>query len=138
VEEVTNAIARAVEDGRLPEKRLVQAASRVDALSDWLSSSLMGKSPAKPGDRAALEAARRAICTEGPIHVGNKAVVVRMPSPSSIAAGDVPWGIADALRLRGVQVTEGGAEIPGQSLVIAVRDLHRRPENQGEVDALLA
>jgi len=144
--EIARAVAVAVGEGRLPEERLVEAASRVDELADWLSSPLMGdgsspfmgKYPAKPGDGAALQAARRAICAEGLVHVGESAVVVRMPSPSSIAAGDVPWGMAAALRACGVHVTESDVEIGGQGLVIAVRDLHRQPENQRAVEALLA
>ena len=56
-----------------------------------------------------------------------------MPSPFSIAAGDVPWGMEGALRERGVRAGEGDGR-----LVIAVRDLHRQPENQRAVDVLLA
>src|SRR5207247_2217994 len=69
--DISRAIAAAVGQGRLPEERLVQAASRVDALAAWRSSPLMGKYPAQPGDGVALEAARRA-----------DAVVVEMGVPA--------------------------------------------------------
>ena len=133
VEEVTEAIARAVQDGRLPEERLTEAGRRMEAFAGRHSSPFMGKSPAQPGDGAGLEAARRAISAEGDVRVHGEAAVVRLDSPSSIAAGDMPWGMAEALAARGVRITGDAGR-----LVIAVRDLHRQPENQATVDSLLA
>ena len=118
VDEIVAAIVSAVRDRRLSDERVSEAASRVRRVKI---------------DSAALQAARRALCAEGDIHVDADAEVVQLPSPPSIAAGDVPWGVSDALRARGVRIKEGGAR-----LVIVVRDLHRQPGNQATVDAMLA
>jgi len=123
--DITNAVAHAVSDGRLSEPRLAQAASRLDRVK------VVGE--AQGTERgAAREAARRAICAEGDVHVEGEASVVQMPSPPSIAAGDIPWGMTEALVGRGVRVTEKSGRF-----VITVRDLHRQPDNQRTVDALL-
>ncbi len=96
------------------------------------SSPLAGKSAAKPLEPAARLVASRAIRAEGNVTIGAEAVVIRLESPSSIAAGEVPWGMADALAARGVRITEKTGR-----LVIAVRDLHRQPENQAQAASLL-
>lgn len=116
---------------RVPEERLAAAASRIESLNAT-SSPIKRKWPARPADGAAQEAARRALCVEGDVRVGPEATVVTMPSPSSIAAGDIPWGIEGALSARGVRITPDRGR-----LVIAVRDLHRQPENQRAVDDLI-
>jgi beta-N-acetylhexosaminidase len=118
VDEIVAAIVRAVRDGRLSEARVEEAASRVRHVA------------AVP---ASLLAARRAVSCDGDVHVGREASVVRLASPPSFAAGEVPWGMADALAARGVRITDGDGR-----LVIVVRDLHRQPENQRRVDELLA
>ena len=128
VDELVAAIVSAVNDGRLGEERLGQAVSRMSQLS----SPLAGKSAAKPREGAARLVARRAIRVEGHVTVGDEAVVIRLDSPSSNAAGEVPWGMAGALAARGVRITEDTGR-----LVIAVRDLHRQPENQVRAASLL-
>jgi len=128
VDELVAAIVSAVNDGRLGEERLGQAVSRMKRLS----SPLAGKSAAKPREGAARLVARRAIRVEGHVTVGDEAVVMRLDSPSSNAAGEVPWGMAGALAARGVRITEDTGR-----LVIAVRNLHRQPENQARVASLL-
>jgi len=128
VDELVAAIVSAVNEGRLSEERLAQAVSRMESLS----SPLAGKSAAKPLEPAARLVASRAIRAEGNVTIGAEAVVIRLESPSSIAAGEVPWGMADALAARGVRITEKTGR-----LVIAVRDLHRQPENQAQAASLL-
>jgi beta-N-acetylhexosaminidase len=70
---------------------------------------------------------------------------VRFPSEPSIAAGPVPWGLADALAARAVRVTAREADpaahdlpvpSPG-SLVLVVRDLHRHPDQAGQLATML-
>ena len=129
VTELVAAATRAVSDGRLSEDRLIEAGRRLASLT----SPLAGKSAAKPREGAARVVARLAIRAEGDVHIGELATVVRLESPSSIAAGEVPWGMAEALAARGVRVTEDSGR-----LVIAVRDLHRQPANQARVADLLA
>jgi beta-N-acetylhexosaminidase len=128
VDELIAAIVSAVNEGRLTEERLAQAALRIELLS----SPLTGKSAAEPREGAAGLVAGRAIRVEGNVTVGDEAVVIRLGSPSSIAAGEVPWGMAGALAARGVRITERTGR-----LVIAVRDLHRQPENQARAASLL-
>jgi len=149
VDELVAAIVSAVNDGRLLEERLAQAVSRMELLSSplagksaaqpregaaWLvaTSPLAGKSAAQPREGAAWLVARYAIRAEGNVTIGDDAVVIRLDSPSSIAAGEVPWGVAEALAARGVRITENVGR-----LVIAVRDLHRQPENQARTASLL-
>jgi beta-N-acetylhexosaminidase len=124
-EEVVLEIARALAAG-VPEERLAQAASRIEAMKPAPAS-------LRVREGAALDSARRALCAEGDVHVGAEAIVITMHSPSSIAAGQIPWGIAESLAARGVRITENGPR-----LVVAVRDLHRQPDNQDAVDSLLA
>jgi beta-N-acetylhexosaminidase len=146
VDEIVRGVSRAVEGGRIREERLSEAASRVDALAAWRS----GRRVEVAGsNQVGLLAARRAVCSSGDVAVGARATVLRFPSEASIAAGDVPWGVADALAARGVRVTAievdpaehdlamllGAAEHEG--LVLVVRDLHRREAQRDMVDALL-
>jgi beta-N-acetylhexosaminidase len=77
-------------------------------------------------------------------------MVVQLNSARSIAAGAVPWGVAQPLSARGVRVLpvdvndeqlDVGALLghaAGQSLVVAVRDLHRHEWQSELVAALLA
>ena len=122
VEAIVAAIVEAVEQGRLFEERLHEAASRMDRVK------VEDAHPtAKAG--AALEVARRAVCVDGDVRVGAEANVIRLESPGSIAAGEVPWGIEQSLAARGVRLADTGR------VVIEVRDLHRR--HRAAVDALL-
>src|SRR2546430_12604877 len=101
VEQVLAAIAGAIRTGRLAEKRLAQAAGRVDSLAAWRAGQHeVGVSP----DGVGLTAARKAVRFDGPVRVSDTAVVVRFPAALSIAAGDVPWGVAESLSARGVHV----------------------------------
>ena len=128
VDELVAAIVRAVRDGLLSEERLAQAVSRMELLSTPLA----GKSATKPREGASWLVARRAIRAEGNVTIGDEAVVIRLDSPSSMAAGDVPWGMADALAARGVRISESSGR-----LVVTVRDLHRQPHNQARAASLL-
>jgi beta-N-acetylhexosaminidase len=130
IDAIVAAVTEAVEKGRLPEERLREAASRMDR---FFAPPLMGEPPARraEGD-VGFEAARRAICVEGDVHVGEQATVIRLDSSQSIPAGTVPWGMAGALAARGVRVVSDGGRV-----VMAVRSLNRQPENQAKADDLL-
>ena len=134
VEEIVGAIAAAVDAGRLASERLAEAASRLSRLTRPIGAT---RHVPTSGEDAAQQAARRAIRADGPVRIGDHAAVIRFGSPSSIAAGDIPWGIAAALVARGVRVTEAETEIAGQAVVIAVRDLHRDPAHRARIDGLL-
>jgi beta-N-acetylhexosaminidase len=130
VDEMVAAIAGAVTAKRLTEERLQEAAARVDALATWRARRRLSH-----GERpeVGLAAARRALIAVGRVEVGDDAQVMRLESPVSIAAGNVPWGVEAELAARGVKI---GAS--GRSLVVLVRDLHRHPEHRERVEALLA
>ena len=66
--------------------------------------------------------------------------MVQFESARSIAAGDVPWGLAASLATRGVSVTrvEDVDAAEGKSLILVVRDLHRLPEQRQAIEAWLA
>ena len=132
VDEIASAIADAVRQGRLREERLREAAGRVDALAEWRK----GQTGGAEVDRAVgLAAARRALCREGDVSVRGSASVVSFASEPSIAAGAVPWGMAEALASHGVHVT--GGEVAHQNLVVVVRDLHRLPEQRAAAEAVI-
>jgi beta-N-acetylhexosaminidase len=76
-------------------------------------------------------------------------MVLRFASPFSIAAGPVPWGMATALRQRGVRVTAVDVDVDaaahhldrltgmGRRLVLAVRDLHRQAGQAAAVESIV-
>jgi len=142
VDEIVAALCAGVAGGRLAE-----GAGRVEAMAAWRAAQTSDR-PDDPGKSVAempvgrdhpgigLAAARRGLSVSGDVKVRDHAVVMRFDSAPSIAAGEVPWGMAAALARRGVEVTESGEE-PGASLVLVVRDLHRHPEQLGAVEALL-
>jgi beta-N-acetylhexosaminidase len=147
VDELRRAITAAVRSGLLSEQRLVDAASRVDRLAAWRSQ--QSKPPA--ADREiGLVAARRAIRADGPVRIGNDAVVVQLIPGSTMASGQLPWGVAAPLALLGARVTAlefSGqpvdvdvvlAKAAGRSLVLVVRDLHRHQWQAASAEALLA
>ena len=142
VDEIVEALSAAVDRGRLAESRLREAASRVDALAAWR---LRQDASAHHDRKAGLEAARRAVRAEGDVRVGTEAAVLRFPSAPSIAAGEVPWGVANALSARGVRITKSDVDpaahdpaVPERgSVVLVVRDLHRHPEHVARIGAVL-
>jgi beta-N-acetylhexosaminidase len=147
VNEVSAAIVAAVKAGRLSERRLAEAAGRVDTLAVWRSHQTRGA----VADRSVgLAAARRAIKADGQVGVGDEATVVQVNWMRSIAAGKVSWGMAPPLAQRGVRVTaievdEGHVDLgallsgaEGQSLVLVVRDLHRHAWQSELARSLLA
>ena len=133
VDSLVTGIESAVAEGRLEEWRLAEAASRVARVS-----SFKRRSGVRPHPAAPRAAAFRALFVDGEVRVSHHAVVIRFGSPSSIAAGEVPWGMARALAARGVEVTESDAGARDKSLVVAVRDLHRDAAQRARLDSLLA
>lgn len=132
---VLEAIVDAVQDGSLPETRLVEAAGRVLAASrtvrGWRSSAV----PA--GDSPGIEAARRALYVERALPDLTGAVVLRVRTGSNIAVGDVPWGLpTDGALLAGramVDVRESSSpadvlrQIGTAPVVALAREPHRHP-----------
>jgi beta-N-acetylhexosaminidase len=154
VEEIVADVTAAVEDGRLPLSRLVDAAARTADLAAWAA-----RGVANPAARPApdglvdldldlgLVAARRAIRVEGELPPLDGAVVVQLESPSTIAAGPVPWGVyahvtSASPPLRRAAPDTSADEIRalahGRPIVIAGRNLHRLAGAASLIDTLAA
>jgi beta-N-acetylhexosaminidase len=138
------AIAAAVREERLSEDRLAEAAGRVAELGAWASEQ---HRDAGTDSGIGLEAARRAIDVEGtlpPLDPG--AVVVELRPEPSIAVGDQPYGLGDALRERrgGIDVLRRDGEaldgladaIGGRDRVVVVQDAHRHAWQREAVEQL--
>ena len=94
VELVAAAIVVGVGDGRLPLRRLENAAERVAGLAAWT------QRPVSPGVRdvrVGYAAARRAVRVEGAVVDFGDPLVVQIESGYSIAEGRVPWGLGPHL-----------------------------------------
>ena len=137
VDEIVRAILRAVAEGRLAEERIAEAAGRVEKLTTGPSGPLrplrrLRRHLPTSGEEA-IQLARLALRVDGDVRVGRAARVIRLESPSSIAAGEIPWGLAASLTSRGVHVGDEAGR-----MVIVARDLHRQPHNQAIAASLLA
>jgi beta-N-acetylhexosaminidase len=119
---VCDALVAAVEDGRLPEERLHEAAQRVAALAEWASS------PRAAHDLGAgAEAARRALRVEGDVSLPPQPLVVELWPEATIAAGPSQHGLGELLGAETVRVSHGDSPPPldPAHAVFVVRDAHR-------------
>lgn len=133
VELMADALVDAVRSGRLPEERLVEAAERVRALGRWCRET----APAQV--TAAMLAARQAVRARGDVALASPPLVLELWDGSSMAAGDVPWGVGTLLAARVpdtvvVRMTEDGTNVervlgdhPGRRVVVCVRGVRRHP-----------
>ncbi|MFC8373517.1 glycoside hydrolase family 3 protein [Streptomyces sp. NPDC057239] len=147
---LADALVNAVLDGRLPERRLAEAAGRVREFAEWTGALRRGAfvSTGTPG--IGLAAARRAVRihhkpdrgTEFPL-VGIPHVVELSPATTPAIDPGTPWGVAEPLRALcpgttsvrlGEDQLQGGDEVldrlalrpaAGRPLVVVVRDAAR-------------
>jgi beta-N-acetylhexosaminidase len=143
---LVTAIVAAVRDGRLTEERLAEAAGRIAELGAWAGR----EAPiTNGGGGIGLEAARRALDVSGEFApLAAAAVVVELRPEPSIAVGDQPYGLGDALRgrLPGVDVVRCDARsldgladtMQGRDRVVVVQDAHRHAWQREVVDRLAA
>jgi beta-N-acetylhexosaminidase len=118
---IERAVVAAVTDGRLPEDRLVEAASRVEALAGWAHT--VSAESAVDG----AGAARRALEVAGDVALRPGAPIVELRPRANIAAGEHEHGVATAVIVReGEPVPEADAYI--------VRDAHRHAWMRQAVD----
>jgi beta-N-acetylhexosaminidase len=130
------AIARHVDDGRLTEERLREAAGRMAALRERLA----GRSAAAPdddGDDLGLVAARSALRTRDVAALDAAPVVVELRAGTNLAVGGAKWSLAEPLQAQrplsdvltvtadGPSADEAVARADGAPLVVAVRDAYR-------------
>jgi beta-N-acetylhexosaminidase len=154
---VVAAITGAVENGRLPEERLQDAAERLSGFRDSLARRSFGGTGqlAGPGvadgARIGLMAARRALRITGQPAAATRPLVIEITALGNIAVGSVPWGLAPWLPEGSViQVPSGAGEraaaevrdalrhAAGRSIVAVVRNAHRDPGAQALITGLLA
>ena len=149
VEGLARAIVEAVQAGRLPRERLLDAVERVRRVAARYS--LYGAHQRTRQDRhVGLTAARRAIRIDGAIHVDEAPVVVELHPEPSIAAGVVPWGLGELLEASDPKTTvlrfeEASFDLEqvtrvtaGRPVVIIVRDLHRHAWAASAAETMLA
>jgi beta-N-acetylhexosaminidase len=127
-EAVQAAVVEAVRSGRLDEARLREAAGRVAELGRPLG----GVQDAAPRG-IGLDAARRALLSEGKVTLARPPLVVELEPESSIAAGNANYGLGDALQAAEViRLHEAPldawnllAEHFDRRLIVVMRDAHR-------------
>ncbi|WP_051549330.1 glycoside hydrolase family 3 N-terminal domain-containing protein [Nocardioides sp. URHA0032] len=117
VREIQAAIAAAVRTGRLPEARLRDAVDRIARMPRGAGT------PGRLDIAAQLVGARAATTVEGELPDLRGAEVVSVATAANIAVGEVPWGLAPD------RVVRPGQHVAvDRSVVLQVRDAHRRPE----------
>jgi beta-N-acetylhexosaminidase len=130
VRAVQDALVRAVRDGELLEERLAEAAGRATALARRPAAAQDEDLRPAPGPGWHRSVARRALQVEGVLPALAGARLVRVDTPPSAAAGEVPWGIpgtvVDAATPGLVQRVEDAAG--GRPLVLQTREAHRHPQ----------
>jgi beta-N-acetylhexosaminidase len=140
-ESVHAAVVAAVRDGRLDEARVGEAVSRVAELGRSGGAPEAGAVPSGIG----LDAARRALESQGDVGLTRPPLVVELRSKASIAAGAASHGLADSLDSVAVVGLHDApldarnlvAEHFGRQVVIVVRDAHRHRWQQTAAKALL-
>ncbi|MFD0377420.1 glycoside hydrolase family 3 protein [Streptomyces sp. NPDC127112] len=158
---LAEALARAVQDGDLPEERLAEASGRVTEFARW-SRSLPQEASQGAGDGdTGLAAARRAVRvhrrpdarTALPL-AGAPHVVELAPTTHLAIDGGTPWGMADPLRalrpdttsvrlgesdLAHADALDRAALAPaeGRALVVVVRDAARHSWMERALDGLV-
>jgi beta-N-acetylhexosaminidase len=132
-------IVESVRSGRLSEERLREAAGRTERLARIAE-------PARNGGVfpiVGLQAARRALLTDGDVGLKRRALVVELLPEPSIAAGPTDHGLADLL---GAEVARLGADEDASAFaaahqesqfVVVVQDAHRHPWQQDAARTIL-
>jgi beta-N-acetylhexosaminidase len=142
---VRDSLVGAVRSSRISEERLSEAAGRVEQTATWTSA---GASRRRGRREVGAAAARRALLCEGEARLSRPALVVELEPEPSMAAGHLPLGpgdwirivLSDAeiVRLHTASVDDALVAADGRQLVVITRDAHRHEWEQVAVDALLA
>jgi len=144
-----SAVVAGVREGRVPLARLEQAARRTAVLGQPLPVSGDGISPAQ-AFHLAVTAARRALRIEGDLPKLDRPLLIQIDSPATIAAGELPWGIApylnngtaaELVRVRPddeVTAKRLLTAAAGRQVLVVSRDTHRHRFARELVGALTA
>jgi beta-N-acetylhexosaminidase len=139
-------IAEAVRSGDIDVRVLEAAAARVDAMRAWAAP----RAPTTPDQTVGIEAARRAIRSDGDVRLAAPATVVNLFAPANLAVSEAHWSLAGPLAALGLLASELTVTDEGPSLddvlgvvgtgpvVLVVRDAYRRPWQRLFVAAFLA
>jgi beta-N-acetylhexosaminidase len=139
---VRRALAEAVRSKRLPEERLVSAASRVAAIAAAPSPSAAGVD-----HEAGRDAARRALRIDGDERIDGPVLVVELEPEVGMAAGRLSqlpgeWfrAVVPDVELRTFDegTFDAGVARDGQGLVVIARDVHRHEWERAAINALTA
>lgn len=140
------AVAATVQERRISPARLEAAGARIAGLSAGRVTAVT--TAGDPDHASGMEAARAAVRIRGTAATLNRPLVVQLHAPATIAAGNVPWGIApwlpaphggDVLGLdhAGAHPADMLARAAGRSLIVVIRDAHRNPWMIDVVEALI-
>jgi beta-N-acetylhexosaminidase len=139
---IRDALVAAVQDGRLAEERLVEAAGRVSAVTAWLAEDRAETHADRDAGRLA---ARRALRVEGEPRPDHPPLVVELEPETGMAAGRLSqqpgeWfqavvPAADVLRFDASTV-DLDLPLNGRQLVVIARDAHRHVWERDAIEAL--
>ena len=144
--EIRAGIAEAVRAGDINVLVLEAAAARVDAMRAWAAP----RAAATPDQTVGIEAARRAIASDGDVRLAAPATVVNLFAPANLAVSEAHWSLAEPLAALGFLAGELTVTDDGPSLddvlgvvstgpvVLVVRDAYRRRWQRSFVTAFLA
>jgi beta-N-acetylhexosaminidase len=148
---VTAALSDAVRAGRLPGRRLEDAADRVTAMRAWLATEAAGRPaadgarPAQDGAQVGLSAARRALRLTGARPVVADPVIIEVVPRENVAIGQAAWGLGPWGRPGSIRrfpahgiAAEALDAAAGRSLVMVVRDAHCSENTRALLTAVLA
>lgn len=150
LDEIERAVLHALEEGRLDDARVLDAAERVHRLADELASERRRMPvPATAGDFSEADVARVIGTFDIEPRVPDLLAANRLPlrvisleSDANNAIGEVPWGLAaelsaDPARYEGTRLDASAGD--GDGLVVVVgRDIHRQASARDSVDRLRA
>lgn len=127
LEDIRAHVLQAVEEGRLPESRLRDAAARVAALADGVAA-LRAAAPveARGGTKGPSALSPDGFWLRGPIEPVRAPVFLRLASSANIAAGETVWGVGDHLASELDRLLPGATcvEASDAAAVRAVLDAH--------------
>ena len=137
IERAHRSILEAVSTGRLPEERLAEAAARV---ADLAATTGPGARHV-PGTGVGLEAARRALRSEGAVALTRPPLVVELRPEPSVAAGPARHGLGGVLGAETICLTgapAGPLDHGGRQVVLVLRDAHRHEWERDAAEQILA
>ena len=136
---VVDAICAAVEDGRLPAERLLDAADRVASLRQTWSSLTSTPGVAVETALAASETVAAALAADIEPLPGTSATVIRIDTGTNPAVGATDWGRLDlpgeSLDLTAAQLAD--MPLPGGTVIVVARRATSHPDVWAWISRLL-